>query len=391
MRLSALALALLAWAVPSGASAQGPVPGFRLPPSWSEYRTPHYTLRTNAPKDRAKELADFMELVHKTYAALLIKGVPPSPPKGGFNIVLFASQKDFAASGQPPGAGAYYRPSTRELVGYYHPVTMKPFFAHEGMHQFTDLTMPNFGTAGVPMWFVEGIADCIGNSVERDGKLYMCSLSGLIAHMRLPLVAGLIREGKHLPLAKLVALDRNAFMANASVCYAEAWSFCHFLMTYPEREEPTRQIPNGKYRKVVSAFYEALLNKKTSAGEAWALALMAGRISSIEALETEWKDYVLDLAKPDPESAFLGVTVDGEKAAEGAVIGGVAPGSPAEKGGLREGDVVVRLDKRPVELWTDFLALLRTRKPGDKVMLTVKREGREVEMPIVLEKRGAGR
>ncbi len=386
--LPVLLVALATLAAPPAADPQPG--GFRLPATWSEYRTPHYTLRTNASKEHAKELADFMELVHKTYTALLVKGAPLKTPTGGFVIVLFSGRKDFARAGMPAGAGAFYRPATRELVGYYHPVTMKPFFAHEGMHQFTDLTMPSFRHAGVPMWFVEGIADCIGNSVERDGRLYMCTLSGSIAAMRLPLIARLVREGKHIPLAKLVAMERGTFMRNASVCYAEAWSFCHFLMTYPKREEPGKQIPNGKYRPVISAFYEALLDRRTTAAEAWARALRAGRVTSIEALEAEWKAYILDLARPDPESAYLGVRPDG-RAVEGAVIGGIQPGSPAAKGGLRKGDVVVRVDGRTVSLWNDFLAFLRTKRPGNRITLTVKRGARELKVPIVLEKRGAGR
>jgi len=388
LRMTLLALAALAAPAPAAAEPAGPR---RLPPAWSDYATPHYLIRSNARKEEVKELADFMELVHKTYSALLFKGQPPRPPRQGFSIVLYGSQQDYVRSGQPPGAGAYYKPATQELVGFYHPLATKPFFAHEGMHQFTDLTMPNFRTAGVPMWFVEGIADCIGNSVERDGKLYLCSLSGVIAHMRLPLVAQLIRENRHVPLERLLAMDRGAFMANAAVCYAEAWSFCHFLMTYPKREEPTKQIPDGKYRKAVSAYYEALLDRRTTAAEAWQAARKAGGIDSLPALEAEWKEYVLDIAKPDPGSAFLGVTIDSEKAAEGAVIGSVSPGSPAEKAGLQPDDAVVKLDGRPVELWNDFLATLRTKKPGERIVLTVRREGKEVGVPVVLERRGEGR
>jgi hypothetical protein len=332
-----------------------------------------------------------MDRVFDTYSALLIKGAPPKIPRRGFVIVLYANQQDYLKAGQPPAAGAYYKPQTQELVGFYHPIVAKPYFAHEGIHQFTDLTVPTFRSSGVPMWFIEGIADCIGNSVERDGKLYMCSLSGVIATLRLPTIAQLVREQKHVPLADLVTMDRRAFMADASAHYAQAWSFCHFLMTYPKREEPTRQIPDGKYRKVVSAFYESLLNRKTSAADAWKSAMAAGSIASLEALEEEWKRYVLEIARPDPDCAYLGVKMDGVRADTGALISGTAPGSPAEKAGLLEGDVVVRFDGRPVEFWNDFLATLRTKKPGDKVVLTVKREGKEVDQSVQLERRGEGR
>lgn len=373
------------------ASAESPPGAYRTPSSWSEYKTEHYTLRTSAKREQARELADFMELVHKTYSALLIKGAPPKPPKHGNIILLFANREAFLKAGMPPSVGALYRPSTGELIGYYHPVTMKPFFAHEGMHQFTDLTLPNFKEMAVPMWFTEGIADCIGNSVEREGRLYMCSLSGVIASMRLPTVHQAIRENQHVPLAKLLAMDREAFYADAGLCYAEAWSFCHFLMAHPKKEDPLRQIPDGTYRKVISIFYEGLLDRKADPEAAWALALRAGRIASIEDLEEEWKAYVLDLGRPDPDGPFLGVSSDAKRYAEGVVIGRVVPGSPAARGGLQAGDLVVRFSGKPVELWNDFVSFLSARKPGDKVVLTVKRDGKTVEVPVTLEKRGDGR
>jgi S1-C subfamily serine protease len=152
-------------------------------------------------------------------------------------------------------------------------------------------------------------------------------------------------------------------------------------------------IRDGKYRKMISAFYEALLNKKTSAPEAWRAALIAGQVPSLESLEKEWKDYVRDLAQPDPDSAFLGseVDMDPERCADGTAIRGVLPDAPAAKAGLKEGDVVVKLDGKAVDLWNGFLAFLSTRKPGDRITLAVKRGDKNVEIPVVLEKRGNGR
>jgi membrane-associated protease RseP (regulator of RpoE activity) len=384
----AIAAVLLAAGAAPPLAAEEPRGAFPVPASWPEYTTAHYTLRTPAEKAHAKDLADFMELVYKTYSALLVKGAPPKAPKYGNRLILFPSRAAFLKAGMPPSVGAFYRPSTGELVGYYHPTDMKPFFAHEGMHQFTDLTLPGFKTAGVPMWFTEGIADCIGNSVERDGKLYMCSMSGQIAFMRLPTIHAAIREGRHIPLERFLALDRQSFMADAGLCYAQAWSFCHFLMTAPKKEDPAKQIPDGRYRKALTAFFEALLNRKTGADAAWAQAMQAGRIASVAALEEEWKAYVLELHKPDPDGPWLGIKSDGKRGEEGVFIGEVLAGSPAEKGGLQAGDQVVKFGGKPVELWNDFMSYLRSKKAGDKIVIAVKRGEKTEDITITLERRG---
>jgi serine protease Do len=49
---------------------------------------------------------------------------------------------------------------------------------------------------------------------------------------------------------------------------------------------------------------------------------------------------------------------------KGAVITEVAPGSAAERSGLKEGEVIVEVDRRPVASVDEAAAALRTRHPG---------------------------
>jgi serine protease Do/serine protease DegQ len=60
---------------------------------------------------------------------------------------------------------------------------------------------------------------------------------------------------------------------------------------------------------------------------------------------------------------------------DGALISDVENGSPAEKAGLREGDVVTALNGRPVRGWSDLRARLGLTPVGDEIELTVVREG----------------
>jgi serine protease Do/serine protease DegQ len=63
----------------------------------------------------------------------------------------------------------------------------------------------------------------------------------------------------------------------------------------------------------------------------------------------------------------------GVAAQEGAIIGAVQPGSPAEKAGLRERDVVVALNGRPIRAAAELRARLGLTPVGEEIELRVQR------------------
>ena len=60
---------------------------------------------------------------------------------------------------------------------------------------------------------------------------------------------------------------------------------------------------------------------------------------------------------------------------EGALIGGVARGSPAEQGGLQKGDIVVAADGTPIRNAARLRNKFGLTPVGDRVQLTVNRKG----------------
>ena len=75
------------------------------------------------------------------------------------------------------------------------------------------------------------------------------------------------------------------------------------------------------------------------------------------------------------QHAYLGVSVQDSTSAAGAQVASVKSGSPADKAGLKAGDVVTAIDGKSVSSADDLTALVATYKPGDTAKLTVKRIG----------------
>jgi S1-C subfamily serine protease len=65
-------------------------------------------------------------------------------------------------------------------------------------------------------------------------------------------------------------------------------------------------------------------------------------------------------------------------------LAGVTPGSPAETSGLREGDVIVEWNGKPVEDVKSYSDRLYSCKPGDEVTVTYERDGKRASVKAVL-------
>lgn len=68
----------------------------------------------------------------------------------------------------------------------------------------------------------------------------------------------------------------------------------------------------------------------------------------------------------------------------GAVIGSVAPDTPADNAGLQEGDVILRKDGDPVRNWSEFSMSIAESEPGTEVELDIFRDGEEMTLTVTL-------
>ncbi|MDT0307696.1 trypsin-like peptidase domain-containing protein [Streptomyces sp. DSM 44917] len=86
----------------------------------------------------------------------------------------------------------------------------------------------------------------------------------------------------------------------------------------------------------------------------------------------------------------IGVTLDTGYLGDGARIGSsngqpaVVPGGPAERAGVREGDIITAVDGDRVRSGDELIVRIRSRRPGDELTLTVQRGGQELSLPVTL-------
>lgn len=96
----------------------------------------------------------------------------------------------------------------------------------------------------------------------------------------------------------------------------------------------------------------------------------------------------------EPPKVMLGVTMSqvdeatreaNDLHADAILIDNVIEGLPASKAGIRKSDVIVRIEEKTPASQEALRTLLRERKPGEKLGVTVLRGGRERQVVIELE------
>lgn len=79
------------------------------------------------------------------------------------------------------------------------------------------------------------------------------------------------------------------------------------------------------------------------------------------------------------------------KVNQGGLVQKVLDGQPASLAGLQAGDVVTRVDGRPVIGGPQFRNVIASKRPGETIQLDVNRNGSRISIPVRLEERTAER
>jgi uncharacterized protein (TIGR03067 family) len=97
--------------------------------------------------------------------------------------------------------------------------------------------------------------------------------------------------------------------------------------------------------------------------------------------QPDWRLLIFQRLKPgDPPEdmpGFVGMALRFDKDAGHVVVGQVLDGRPAQKAGLKEGDILLRIGaEEPREVRT-VVAVIQKTRPGSEVVFRIRRDGKE--------------
>ena len=125
------------------------------------------------------------------------------------------------------------------------------------------------------------------------------------------------------------------------------------------------------------------LNKKTEG-----VKDRPGAFSTKE--QTDWVLLVFEREKAAPANAtegltaFAGVVLRADEEKKATVIDSPIKGSPAEKAGLKKGDVVLKVGATEAANPDTVVKAVRNAKPGEKVEFHVTRDGKELTVTVTV-------
>jgi serine protease DegQ len=72
---------------------------------------------------------------------------------------------------------------------------------------------------------------------------------------------------------------------------------------------------------------------------------------------------------------------------KGVLITETIRNSPAEKAGVRRGDILIAIDDQPIESWSAMLETVANLPPGKDVLVKLMRDGEAVNLKLKIGKR----
>ena len=132
-----------------------------------------------------------------------------------------------------------------------------------------------------------------------------------------------------------------------------------------------------------------IITKGDKGGETIIINGDSGRNNNIELEEIELgaEDMIAPPPPPPPmNTAFLGVMTEAAENTKGAIINSVSEASPAQKAGLKEKDIITKLNDKIIDGPNTLYEAVGEFKPEEKVNITYLREGKEKKTTAVLEK-----
>jgi putative serine protease PepD len=124
-----------------------------------------------------------------------------------------------------------------------------------------------------------------------------------------------------------------------------------------------------------------VLGQTGSIGLGFAIPMNIARRAAEQLINTGKAAHPIIGASLDPAYTGKGAKILDKPARGNAPI---LAGGPAEKAGVKPGDVIIAFNGQPVAGPDDLIVAIRSRVPGERVELTIRRGDQELTIPVVL-------
>ncbi len=147
-------------------------------------------------------------------------------------------------------------------------------------------------------------------------------------------------------------------------------------------------VPADKNDPRITRRSKVMVTKGNKPGETITVKGDSVTVTDIDVFEID-EDASTMMAPPPPppapmNAAFLGVMT--ESVEKGAMINSVSENSPAQKAGLKEDDIITKVNDKKIDGPNSLYEVVGGFKPEDKINITYLREGKEKKTTAVLEK-----
>ena len=204
-----------------------PVLGFASE-QWTEVKSPHFTVITDAGEKRGREVALRFEQMRQVFGTLVLHGeVRTSRPVQilGFKNTKGLRQVSPLFKGKPVElAGLYQKGQSQDYIAL-DLSTEGDYKWHTVFHEYAHLLL-NSNTFEWPAWFDEGFAELF-STIDLSGKQ---ALIGRAPESAVQMIA----NNRLMPVAQLFAVQHDSATYNESgdhrnMFYAESWLIVHYL------------------------------------------------------------------------------------------------------------------------------------------------------------------
>ncbi|MES2393758.1 MAG: hypothetical protein V4555_19125 [Acidobacteriota bacterium] len=197
-------------------------------PHWTQVRSPHFLVLTDASVDQARQLAGQFERMRSLFLAIL-PATPDDPSP--IQVLALKNRSEFTAL-EPP---AYLAKGSLPLSGYFLHAPDRAYIllnldstniAHPFAavyHEYTHFALRK--AEWLPLWLSEGLAEFYESSTIESHEAIVGEIS--------PSLLGILRSNRLIPLQALLTADAASPYYHeeqkGSMFYAQSWALTHML------------------------------------------------------------------------------------------------------------------------------------------------------------------